>query len=203
MSKTLLIVFVKNIILGKVKTRLAKTVGDNLAFDVYKELVDITENCSKKVNADKHIYFSDVVINGKWSNDLKFVQKGETLGDRMENAFNYGFTLGYQKIVLIGSDLPDISPKIIDDGFSSLEKTDTVFGPAEDGGYYLVGMRKQHNFIFKNKPWSESCLLEKTLNQLKEKDVGFVLLKTLNDIDTFEDLKTSKIYNDEKFHFNS
>ena len=126
MSKTLLIVFVKNIILGKVKTRLAKTIGDNKAFDVYKQLVDITEECSKKVNADKHIYFSDVVINSKWVNDLKFVQEGEDLGQRMLNAFEHGFNLGYERIILIGSDLPDISEEIIDDAQTVLDTSQST-----------------------------------------------------------------------------
>ena len=193
MSKSLLIVFVKNIILGKVKTRLAKTVGDNLAFEVYKELVDITEDCSKKVDADKHIYFSDVVINSKWVNDLKFVQEGKTLGDRMKKAFNNGFGQGYEKIILIGSDLPDISPEIIEESFSVLDQTDVVFGPAEDGGYYLVGMNKPNNFIFENKPWSESKLLKETLEELEEQKTNYSLLKMLNDIDTVEDLKRSTI----------
>jgi rSAM/selenodomain-associated transferase 1 len=194
MSKTLLIVFVKNIILGKVKTRLAKTVGDKKAFEVYKQLVDITEECSLKVKSDKHIYFSDVVISSKWNSELKFVQQGKNLGERMFNAFNYGFSNGYEKVILIGSDLPEISPSVINKGFSELEKKDVVFGPAEDGGYYLVGMKKPQKFIFENKPWSKPELLNLTLVELGKQDVSFSLLQTLNDIDTFEDFKSSKLY---------
>ena len=148
-KKSLLIVFVKTPVIGKVKTRLAKTVGDNKAFDVYKQLVDITEEASLKVQADKHIYFSDVVINSKWVDELKFVQEGENLGERMLNAFDYGFKQGYEKIILIGSDLPDISPEIIENGFEKLDKNEVVFGPAEDGGYYLVGMTKSRNLFLK------------------------------------------------------
>ncbi len=203
MTKNLLIVFVKNIILGKVKTRLAKTVGENMAFDVYKELVEITEDCSKKVKANKHIYFSDVVINSLWVDELKFVQKGADLGERMQRAFEKGFSEGYERIVLIGSDLPDISEEIILEGFDALENNDVVFGPAEDGGYYLVGMASPQFSVFQNKEWSTEGLLKETLTELKEKGIKITLLKTLNDIDTFEDLKTSKIYNNEKFHFNS
>jgi rSAM/selenodomain-associated transferase 1 len=195
MSKTLLIVFVKNNILGKVKTRLAKTVGDNKAFEVYKQLVDITEECSLKVDSDKHIYFSEKVINSKWVDELKFVQQGNSLGDRMSNAFENGFKQGYEKVILIGSDLPEISPSIIQEGFDKLEKSEVVFGPAEDGGYYLIGMKKSRKFIFENKPWSETGLLEITLDELGKQDVSFSLLQTLNDIDTFEDLKSSKLYN--------
>jgi rSAM/selenodomain-associated transferase 1 len=195
MSKTLLIVFVKNNILGKVKTRLAKTVGDNKAFEVYKQLVDITEECSLKVDSDKHIYFSEKVINSKWVDELKFVQQGNSLGDKMSNAFENGFKQGYEKVILIGSDLPDISPSIIQEGFDKLEKSEVVFGPAEDGGYYLIGMKKSRKFIFENKPWSETGLLEITLDELGKQDVSFSLLQTLNDIDTFEDLKSSKLHN--------
>jgi rSAM/selenodomain-associated transferase 1 len=194
MSKTLLIVFVKNNIIGKVKTRLAKTVGDNKAFEVYKQLIDITEECSLKVDSDKHIYFSEKVITSKWVDELKFVQQGNSLGDRMSNAFENGFKQGYEKVILIGSDLPDISPSIIQEAFDKLEKSEVVFGPAEDGGYYLIGMKKPRKFIFENKPWSETELLKLTLEELGKQDVSYSFLQTLNDIDTFEDLKSSKLY---------
>ena len=196
MSKTLLIVFVKNIILGKVKTRLAKTIGDKMALDVYKQLVDITEACSKKVVAAKHIYFSDVVINSLFVEELKFVQEGVDLGERMENAFKKGFDDGFEKIILIGSDLPDISPDIIHEGFDALERNKVVFGPAEDGGYYLVGMSKPQFSVFHNKEWSTEGLLETTLKELGIQDLCYSLLQTLNDIDTFEDLKSNKLYYD-------
>jgi len=203
MSKNLLIVFVKNIELGKVKTRLAKTVGNTLALNVYKELVYITENCSKKVTANKHIYFSEFINNNFWIDNIKFVQQGFDLGERMQNAFENGFSEGYQKIILIGSDLPDISEEIIDNGFDLLEDNEVIFGPALDGGYYLVGMMKPQFSVFKNKVWSTDGLLKTTLSELSMLNVKTDLLETLNDIDTFEDLKNSKIYDNEKFHFNS
>jgi rSAM/selenodomain-associated transferase 1 len=196
MSKTLLIVFVKNAVLGKVKTRLAKTIGNKRAFEVYQQLLMITENCVKEVEVDKHIYFSDKVDNSQWGNELKFVQKGESLGDRMFNAFKEGFVQGYDKVVLIGSDLPDISPEIIQEGFVALADKELVFGPAEDGGYYLIGMRNPFRFIFENKPWSEPSLLNVTLEELGKQKLSFSLLQTLNDIDTFEDFKSSKLYTD-------
>ncbi len=192
----------KNANPGQVKTRLAKTIGNEGALKVYEHLLDITENAVNQISCDKHIYFSNIIIEEKWGKPTKFIQKGAILGEKMQNAFKNGFNKGYEKIILIGSDLPDLTSEIIAESFFALDKAETVFGPAEDGGYYLVGMKKPHKFIFENKPWSESCLLEKTLSELSEKDVSTVLLKTLNDIDTFEDLKTSKIYKNEKFHFN-
>ncbi len=198
MSKTLLIVFVKNIKLGKVKTRLAKTIGTEAAFQVYKHLVEITENVTNQISSDKTIYFSDVIIEEKWPKTLKNVQKGADLGQKMQNSFEKGFKSGFQKIILIGSDLPDISTQIIQKGFDELNNNEVVFGPAEDGGYYLVGMTKKHYSVFKNKHWSTNDLLEKTLIELTEKRIGFSLLETLNDIDTIEDLERSSIYDEIK-----
>jgi rSAM/selenodomain-associated transferase 1 len=189
MSKNLLIIFVKNIKLGKVKTRLAKTVGDDNAFKVYKALVEVTENATSNINVDKRIYFSDAIIDEKWPNDFKAVQKGNDLGERMSNAFKDGFTSGYDNIVLIGSDLPNISEDIIIHGFDSIKSKDIVFGPAEDGGYYLVGFSKFHNCVFENKAWSTSNLLKETLTELNQKNIDVSIIVTFNDIDTFEDLQ--------------
>lgn len=194
MSKELLIVFVKNIKLGKVKARLAKTIGNEAAFNIYKALVEITENATKNLAIDRLIYFSDAIIDSKWENDPKSVQNGIDLGERMKNAFKKGFDDGYEKIILIGSDLPEITEEQILKGFSELKTNNVVFGPAEDGGYYLVGMSTLNTAIFKNKPWSKSHLLDVTLRELKNNNQQFTLLETLNDIDTFEDLIQSNFY---------
>ena len=194
MSKELLIVFVKNIKLGKVKSRLANVIGKEAAFNIYKELVKITENATKHIQIDKQIYFSDAIIESKWENDLKKIQQGVDLGERMKNAFKNGFEDGYEKIILIGSDLPKITENIILKGFSELSTNAVVFGPAEDGGYYLVGLSKMNSAIFDDKPWSQSELLEVTLQELKNNNQQFALLETLNDIDTYEDLVKSDFY---------
>ena len=194
MTKELIIVFVKNIKLGKVKTRLAKTIGNQGAFEVYSELVKITEKATDNLSIDKRIYFSDAIIDSKWKGNYKAVQKGEHLGERMKNAFIKGFEDGYERIVLIGSDLPDINFSHIENGLQNLKTNNVVFGPAIDGGYYLVGMSKMYDSIFNNKPWSQSNLLDITLEELKHNNISFALLDPLNDIDTFEDLEASSIY---------
>ena len=194
MNKELVIVFVKNIKLGKVKTRLAKTIGNPGAFEVYSELVQVTEKATTNLEADKRIYFSDAVVDSKWQSEYKTVQEGIDLGERMKNAFNKGFADDYERIVLIGSDLPDITAEHINQGLKALGNNEVVFGPAEDGGYYLIGLSKMHDFVFNNKPWSQTSLLEETLKELKVNHVAFTTLETLNDIDTFEDLETSHFY---------
>lgn len=194
MKKNVLIVFVKNIKLGKVKTRLAKTIGNKAAFEIYKALVKITEKATKDIPVATHIYFSDTIVHTKWQDKFKTVQKGNDLGERMKNAFEDGFKKGYKNIILIGSDLPEISSKTILQGFTSLSRTDTVFGKAADGGYYLIGLSKMNAPIFENKPWSTTQLLDVTLQELQNNHQTVSLLPTLNDIDTFEDLIASDFY---------
>lgn len=198
-SKNLLIVFAKNIVLGKVKTRLAKSVGDTAAFNVYKELISITEKESLKMeNCDVHVYFSDVILNGLWPNTPKFVQSGDNLGERMMNAFKASFDKGYNHVIGIGSDLPDLNTEIMQAGLSKLTSNDTVFGPSEDGGYYLIGMNQLISEIFENKAWSTEYLLKQTTDELKSLNYSTGLLPILNDVDTIEDLKNSSL--SKKFH---
>lgn len=194
MTDALVIVFVKNIKLGTVKTRLAKTIGDIGAFEVYSELVKITEQATEHLDIDKRIYFSTAVVDSQWIGDFKTVQHGADLGERMLNAFRDGFKAGYKKIVLIGSDLPDINSTHIEKGIHALKENNVVFGPAEDGGYYLVGMSKMQASIFINKPWSQSNLLDETLLELHKLKVPVKTLEPLNDIDTYDDLIASEFY---------
>ena len=195
MPKQLLIVFVKNLTLGKVKTRLAKTIGNDNAFKIYEKLVSITEQVTSAVEFEKHIYFSNEVIKTKWHNDKKFVQTGEDIGERMLNAFKDGFDKGYEQIILIGSDLPEISEEMITKGFEALKQSQLVFGPAQDGGYYLIGMNELSPLLFQNKPWSQPNLLQATLFEIND----YSLLTELNDIDTIEDLRNSFLNN--QFNF--
>lgn len=194
MKNTLLIVFVKNKKLGTVKTRLAKVIGDKLAFELYEALLDITEKAVTGVDRDKVVYFSQSIEDTHWKNCKKKLQHGAHLGARMHQAFLDGFALGYESIVLIGSDLPEISKEIIEKGFHELEENDVVIGPAQDGGYYLIGMNQPHAQLFEDKPWSQPNLLEVTLEQVKAQKLCLALLEPLNDIDTYDDLIASDFF---------
>lgn len=188
-NKNLLLIFTRNPELGKAKTRLAKTVGDETALEIYKFLLDRTQEISAKVKADKAVYYSvKIRENDIWDNKIfqKHQQKGEDLGIRMLNAFKNGFDAGYKKVMIIGSDLYDLTPKIIDNAFVKLNTNDVVIGPAKDGGYYLLGMNILQENIFKNKDWGTSSVRKDTLQDLQDKKV--LLLEELNDIDVFEDI---------------
>ena len=190
MNKNLILVFVRNPELGKVKTRLAKTIGDKDALKIYTILLQHTESVLHKVSSDKVVYYSEEIqSNDLWDNALyqKKLQKGADLGARMQNAFETAFKDTYEKVVIVGSDLFDLNPNHIKEAFTALENHEVVLGPSLDGGYYLLGMKKMHPTVFKNKQWGTDSVLESTLKNLNQQNVK--LLEALNDIDTFEDLK--------------
>lgn len=193
-EKRLLIVFVKNAVHGTAKTRLAATIGKDAAFEVYKHLMHVTEQATIGLtNCDVHIYFSTEKDPTRWTNYTQFVQQGNDLGERMSDAFRRSFELGYKHIVGVGSDLPDLTSEIVDKGLAELNSNDAVFGPAEDGGYYLIGMRSMLDCIFEDKPWSTESLLEVTLEDLKSKGHSVGIIETLDDVDTEEDLMNSSL----------
>ena len=190
MNKNLIIVFVRNPELGKVKTRLAKTIGDKGALKIYTLLLKHTESVLYKASSDKVVYYSEEIQNKDlWDNALyqKKLQKGADLGARMQAAFETAFKDSYEKVVIVGSDLFDLKPTHIENAFTALENHDVVLGPSLDGGYYLLGMKKMHPAVFKNKQWGTDSVLESTLKNLNQQNVK--LLEPLNDIDTFEDLE--------------
>lgn len=193
MEHRLLIVFVKPAVLGKVKTRLAKSVGNKKALNIYLQLLSITEKVTMKCKNDVWIFYADNFDDLFWKNYPKYLQVGKDLGLKMYNAFKKGFKKNYSKIVLIGSDLPEISANLIETAFNELDNNDVVIGPSADGGYYLIGFTKLKKDIFENKPWSTSQLLEETLKELESNNTTYSLLQQLNDIDTLEDLNTSSI----------
>jgi len=196
MTDSLLIVFAKNPKLGKVKTRLAQSIGNEKALEIYKSLLKITEAAtSGLINTDVHIYSNELMSNEYWLGKKKFLQEGNQLGEKMKNAMETAFSMGYTKVILIGSDLPDMSTELIENAVLQLDLNDVVIGPAKDGGYYLVGMTKPLSYIFENKQWSTSTVLKDTLENLIDERI--YLLRELNDIDTFEDLQNSILHRQE------
>lgn len=190
MSKAL-IIFIKNPVLGKVKTRLAATVGDITAFEVYKKLLNHTQKITLLIDADKFLFYADFINReDRWPNDrfIKHLQKGNDLGERMCNAFENTFLNKYQKVIIIGSDCIDLSASVIEDAYKLLNNSDVVIGPAKDGGYYLLGMKNPHQCLFKNVSWSTSQVLKQTLSICKGHHLNYSLLPTLTDIDVENDL---------------
>lgn len=190
MNNNALIVFTRNPELGKCKTRLAKTIGDEAALDIYKYLLQHTANVAKRVNTDRYVFYSEQIIeNDIWTAETfnKNLQNGNDLGERMYNAFQHLFRMGYSKVIIIGSDLLDLNEDLISSAYSKLDSHDYVLGPAMDGGYYLLGMKDNNADLFRNKEWGTATVLKDSLNNLQNSKVA--LIQELNDIDTFEDIE--------------
>ncbi|NRA92211.1 MAG: glycosyltransferase [Psychroserpens sp.] len=190
MKDSALIIFTRNPELGKCKTRLAKTIGDQAALDIYKFLLSHTSKVATNVDADRFVFYTECIESeDSWSSEYfqKELQQGVDLGERMLNAFQYILEKGYKKVVIIGSDLLEITSEIIEEAYYKLDSNDIVIGPALDGGYYLLGMKELISEIFSNKEWGTSSVYEHTINNLQKHKVS--VLKELNDIDTFDDLK--------------
>ena len=195
-SKNLLLIFTRNPELGKCKTRLAATVGNETALEIYKFLLQHTVSITKNIPAVKQVYYSEEI----WEKDIwnttifeKKLQNGANLGDRMANAFEQGFENGFEKILVIGSDMYDLDATTIENAFSELDKSDFVIGPAQDGGYYLLGMKKFNVDVFKNKAWGTHTVLNDTLKNLEKYKIK--LLDIRNDVDVYEDIKDISAFN--------
>ena len=188
----LLLIFYKNPELGKVKTRLAATIGNEKALAVYLKLAEHTKNITEGLEADKVVFYSHAVeIKDQWPDEVyqKHAQSGADLGERMLNAFQYGFNNGYTNICIIGTDCLELNRTIIETAFHALEQHDVVLGPAKDGGYYLLGMKKMHADFFINKNWSTQTVMHDTLLNVLQQQASVYLLPLLSDVDVEEDLK--------------
>ena len=185
-----IIIFVRNPELGKVKTRLAKEIGDAKALQVYTELLQHTHTITSHLDCDRFVFYTDVINeNDLWNDGFeKKLQEGESLGDRMLLAFFELFQQGYSKIVIVGSDCPELTPFIIEDAFDKLDTSDVVIGPSTDGGYYLLGLTKLIPPLFATKQWSTGTVLADTINDIALLRKSYSLLTELSDIDTAQDL---------------
>lgn len=194
--KQALLIFVKNAIKGKVKTRLASTIGDDVALEVYNRLLVHTENSCSHISAHKIVFYSDFIDSEDiWKEELyhKQIQSGKILGERIRNAFEYAFKAENEKAVIIGSDCFEINSGIIDQAFEKLANCDVVIGPAHDGGYYLLALNKFHMELFVNIDWSTDKVFIQTTKICENKGLKVDRLQTLSDIDNEEDL--NKFYN--------
>lgn len=193
----LVIVFAKNPDLGQCKTRLAKSIGDEKALEIYKKLIKHTARTLSKVNASRVVFYSEKVQTHDFWDDALFqkqVQPKGHLGQKMQAAFHWGFAQGYTKICIIGSDLLELKTSDIEQAFIKLNRNDVVFGPANDGGYYLMGMTQLYKEAFQKKAWSTETVLKTTIKDLPELNIAF--LETKTDIDTVKDLAKHSEFHD-------
>lgn len=202
MNNNLLIIFAKNPELGAVKTRLAKTIGKAAALEIYIKLLEKTVAITENLEVDKVVYYHEKIgSNDLWdpNNFNKALQKGNDLGEKMNDAFHSSFNKGYKNVCIVGSDCFELTADIVNQAFTTLQSNEAVIGAAEDGGYYLLGMSQYVHELFENKVWSTDKVFSSTKKDFIKLGLSFTELPVLKDVDVEADLgdwaKTSNIEN--------
>jgi uncharacterized protein len=185
------IVFVKAPRSGTVKTRLACTLGNETACDIYKALVasvlrTFSSFPSVQLRFSPDDALSDITpwLRPGWA---AHPQGPGDLGQRMLRAFAHSFGRGMSKVIIIGSDCPEITLRDIDQASDALSSHGLVLGPATDGGYWLIGLTKSEPALFEEITWSSRHVLAETLARAAALGIRVHLLRSLSDIDTAED----------------
>lgn len=189
-----LIIFLRKAVQGIVKTRLALTIGDEKALSVYQWLVSHTLNIAGKTKADVRLYFDQIDDELNIPESFsKHEQKGSDLGEKMFDSFEKNLTIDEsKKLVVIGSDCPEINEDIIEDAFLRLSDTDLVIGPAVDGGFYLLGLKKAHLELFKGIEWGNANVYQQLLSNAASLNLSTFALEHKRDIDDASDLRWFK-----------
>jgi hypothetical protein len=196
----MLLIFVKYPEPGKVKTRLAKNIGFENAAMFYRKMAEqIIYDLSKLADHRKIVFFdpperrNDVMRWLKF-NGLSFIaQEGNSLGEKILNAFKHAFSLGADKAVIVGTDCPQITTQTILKAFEKLERSGVVIGPSYDGGYYLLGLRRFIPEIFHDVDWSTNLVFDQTMKKIRDKGLESDCLETFRDVDTVDDLSNDQL----------
>ncbi len=193
MRQNALIVFMKAPVLGRVKTRLAQSIGEASATTLYRLMCEQLLSLSVPSNCDVIIAYDDEAkadlpsyVEGK----TLFYQTGDGLGERMHNAFETVFAKGYESAILVGSDIPEVTEHLLEKAFGLLSQNDAILSPTHDGGYYLIGFHQKTfcKAAFEGITYSQSDVYANTLCTLSHLRVARG--EVLRDIDTLEDLRT-------------
>ncbi|MEE8360096.1 MAG: TIGR04282 family arsenosugar biosynthesis glycosyltransferase, partial [Candidatus Omnitrophota bacterium] len=192
--KQTLIIFAKEPTKGTVKTRLASCLSQDQRVELYKAFLRDAIDLAKKVKCQERIlaYTSDkrptYIRKAASKGFTLYRQRGKTLGDRMSDAFDLAKANGADKTIIIGSDTPTLVEHFVADGFQNLDQNDVVLGPAEDGGYYLIGLNNPCPGLFKSVEWSTGNVLRQTIDNTKKLKKRLALLDMWYDVDNEEDL---------------
>lgn len=180
---------------GKTKTRLMEVLSPEECAEIHSCFLKDVFQVLGKLRIDIDVFVSytpegdfEILENIMPENTESFPQQGETLGERMKNAFKDVFEMGYSEVVLMGSDIPEIDLECIEEAFVQLGKNDLCIGPTLDGGYYLIGMKALHEEIFsEDMKWGCNTVLEGTFRQINSMGTSAGLAPKQRDIDTKDD----------------
>ncbi len=189
-SKPALIIFIRNPELGKVKTRIAKSVGDEKAYQVYLALLEHTRSVTQKVKGvERYLFYTHFIDQEDEWKDKDFhkcIQSSGDIGSKMSSAFEQVLKK-HESAIIVGSDIASLTTGIIEKAVVVLKEKDYVIGPALDGGYYLLGMKRASSFLFRDMPWSTGQVCRETIDRIENTGTSIGLVDTLSDIDHWHD----------------
>lgn len=196
-------VFVKAPEPGRVKTRLGRIIGARRAATLYRRMgLRVVERCLDPHRYRTMVWFapveSDAAVRG-WLGQLGIDgflgQAPGGLGARLLGAFAYHFANGAHRVVIIGSDCPGVDAALIRRAFSALEESDLVIGPAQDGGFYLLGLTRRAPGLFRRIEWSTAAVFRQVMRNASVLGRTVAVLRTLRDVDTVEDAQAAGLLN--------
>ncbi len=190
------ILFIKAPLPGLVKSRLAAGLGPDVAADLYRRLILDSIDTLAATGYSVRIHYSPPEAAGLVAELLGrerpfLAQTGADLGEKMENALYDAFSAGYERAILVGSDIPELTGSIINEALDALEGHDAVLGPAADGGSYLIGFRRETMLpcAFHGIAWSTSAVFGETMKIMRAKALRVYVLPQLHDLDSAADLE--------------
>lgn len=183
---------------GKVKTRLASEKGETFTLKLYECFIRDMLKKLGTVESDVHLFLTPgdtVPAMRRWAADTGeafpvHAQEGEDLGERMAHAFEYMFRMGCKACIIIGSDLPDLPVVVLEEALDALTLFDAVIGPTEDGGYYLLGFRRDTfcREVFQGITWSTDSVFQETMDIFRRQGLRVKTLRRWRDVDDADDL---------------
>lgn len=193
MSKDAIIMFLRYPERGKMRTRLAREIGDDLAFELYVCFIRDILNTLRAVDAETIIVGTGSTGKGPpgiFGKSLRLVQRGRDFGERLHNAFADVFTRGFDRAVLVGIECPGLTAGYIRQAFGELGNHDAVIGPDRDGGYSLIALhgRSLRAEIFKDISWGTSRVLVETVEKIEDALTGLSILDQVERVNGVEDL---------------
>ena len=195
-AKKHLIIFTRYPQPGKTKTRLIPALGVEGATNLQRQMTEFTLSKVKKFQESAAISFEIRFTGGNlplmqnWlGTELNYLLQGEgDLGKRMENSFLSAFDKGAQEVITIGIDCPGVNAQVLAEAFEKIRNCDLLLGPAVDGGYYLIGLKRAIGQLFINIDWGTAKVLQQTVDIAQQLNLSVAYLQTLADIDRPEDL---------------
>lgn len=182
---------------GRVKTRLAAEMGDEQALAIYRELAEGVAAALRKAGPRVTVSFTptdaEPMMRDWLGDDFRYEPQGSgDVGARMASAIASRFAAGADRVVVVGSDCPTMTPEALRAAFSALADADVVLGPAMDGGYYLVGVSAPQDALFHDVPWSSGNVLRVSLERARDAGLRVTMLPEMRDIDTAADWRAHR-----------